>query len=182
MQHTMLNSVPALPCLIACRSQLLQLTEVPRGPQLLRQLRDLPALPCSVADGQAQDVRAVGERRDSQSIHVGPQLRLCGCRAVQLTLPVLICGPKRERAVLCMRTPLVSRSEPKQGCTAQLSRQSDSMYCQDGECAGPRLCCATRHVRACLRLHSCCPAQLSLPGSICMYSQLGNVCLCSPPC
>ena len=85
---------PALPCLIAIRRTTASLTEVPRGPQLLCQLRDLPALPCSVADGQAQNVRAVGERRDCQSVHVGPQLRLSGGRDVQLTLPVLFCRPR----------------------------------------------------------------------------------------
>ena len=108
----------ALRCLIAIRDKTASLTKVSRGPQLLRQLRDLPALPSCVADGQAQDVRAVGKHRDCQTVHVGPQLWLRGCRAAQLTLPVLICKPRSMHQgfkLCCAQTPLVARTESDRG-------------------------------------------------------------------
>ena len=125
--HTLLNKA-ASAALPDCNQQTTAaLTEIPRGPQLLRQLRDLPALPFCVTDGQAQNVRAVGERRDCQTINIGPQLWLCGCCAAQLTLPVHICKPRSWHQGLqlcCAQTPLVARTEPQQACVVTIQCSS----------------------------------------------------------
>ena len=74
----------------------------------------------------------MGERRNCQSVHVGPQLRLCGCRDAQLTLPVLICRPRRGRAVLCMKHPWCLGQRLSE-VVLRNSPVSAALYCQDGE-------------------------------------------------